>query len=53
MYGIPNRDTIRKARAWLDAQGIKCEFHDYKKAGIDAVAGGDKSVVTATHLTYL
>lgn len=35
MYGIPNCDTIRKARTWLDGHGIAFEFHDYKKAGID------------------
>jgi Spx/MgsR family transcriptional regulator len=35
MYGIPNCDTIKKARAWLDGRGIAYRFHDYKKAGID------------------
>ena len=35
MYGIRNCDTVRKARAWLDARGIAHDFHDYKKAGID------------------
>ena len=35
MYGIRNCDTIRKARAWLEARGIACDFHDYKSAGID------------------
>jgi Spx/MgsR family transcriptional regulator len=35
VYGIPNCDTMKKARAWLDAQGIAYRFHDYKKAGID------------------
>ena len=35
LYGIPNCDTVKKARAWLDAQGIGFAFHDYKKAGID------------------
>ena len=34
LYGIPNCDTVKKARAWLDAEGIAYEFHDYKKAGI-------------------
>jgi arsenate reductase len=37
MYGIPNCDTVKKARAWLDARGIAYDFHDYKKAGIDEV----------------
>jgi arsenate reductase len=35
IYGIPNCDTMKKARAWLDGHGIAYEFHDYKKAGID------------------
>ncbi len=35
MYGIPNCDTIKKARTWLDGQGVAYTFHDYKKAGID------------------
>lgn len=32
-YGIPNCDTVKKARAWLDAKGIPYVFHDYKKEG--------------------
>ena len=36
LYGIPNCDTVKKARAWLDARGIAYAFHDYKKSGIDA-----------------
>ncbi len=35
MYGIPNCDTIKKARKWLEAEGVAYAFHDYKKAGID------------------
>ena len=35
VYGIPNCDTVKKARAWLDAQGIEYAFHDYKKDGAD------------------
>jgi arsenate reductase (glutaredoxin) len=35
LYGIPNCDTIKKARAWLDARGVDYDLHDYKKAGID------------------
>jgi arsenate reductase (glutaredoxin) len=35
-YGIPNCDTVKKARTWLDARGIVFSFHDYKKAGADA-----------------
>lgn len=37
LHGIPNCDTVKKARAWLDARGLAYAFHDYKKAGIDAV----------------
>jgi arsenate reductase len=35
IYGIRNCDTMKKARAWLDAHGVACDFHDYKVAGID------------------
>jgi arsenate reductase (glutaredoxin) len=35
IYGIRNCDTMKKARAWLDANGVEHEFHDYKAAGID------------------
>jgi arsenate reductase len=34
IYGIKNCDTMKKARAWLDAHGVAYEFHDYKSAGI-------------------
>jgi arsenate reductase len=35
IYGIKNCDTMKKARAWLDGQGIAYAFHDYKAVGID------------------
>ncbi len=35
VYGIKNCDTMKKARAWLDARGIEYNFHDYKAVGID------------------
>lgn len=35
MYAIPNCDTVKKARDWLDRHGQAYAFHDYKKAGID------------------
>jgi Spx/MgsR family transcriptional regulator len=35
LYGIPNCDTVKKARTWLDAQGRDYAFHDYKKEGAD------------------
>ena len=34
IYGIKNCDTMKKARAWLDARGVAYDFHDYKTAGI-------------------
>jgi arsenate reductase len=34
IYGIKNCDTMKKARAWLDKNGVDYEFHDYKVAGI-------------------
>jgi Spx/MgsR family transcriptional regulator len=33
-YGIPNCDTVRKARAWLADNGVAYEFHDFKKQGV-------------------
>jgi arsenate reductase len=36
LYGIRNCDTMKKARAWLDANAIAYRFHDYKVEGIDA-----------------
>jgi arsenate reductase (glutaredoxin) len=35
LYGIPNCDTVKKARTWLDAQSRAYTFHDYKKEGAD------------------
>lgn len=34
VYGIPNCDTVKKARAWLAARGVAYEFHDFKKQGV-------------------
>jgi arsenate reductase len=34
IYGIKNCDTMKKARAWLDAHGVEYVFHDYKSEGI-------------------
>ena len=34
LYGIPNCDTIKKARKWLSDNSIEFEFHDYKKLGV-------------------
>jgi len=35
LYGIRSCDTMKKARAWLDAQAVAYRFHDYKAEGID------------------
>lgn len=35
LYGIKACDTMKKARTWLDEQGIGYDFHDYKSLGID------------------
>lgn len=34
LYGIPNCDTVKKARAWLTGQGAHYTFHDFKKQGL-------------------
>lgn len=35
LYGIPQCDTVKKARAWLDAQNVEYAFHDFKKMGVE------------------
>lgn len=35
LYGIPNCDTVKKARKWFDAKGVSYRFHDFKKDGVD------------------
>ncbi len=34
LYGIKNCDTVKKARRWLDEQGLDYQFHDFKKDGL-------------------
>ena len=34
LYGIPNCNTVKKARAWLAERGVEVVFHDYKKQGV-------------------
>jgi arsenate reductase len=36
VHGIANCDTVKKARTWLDEQGLAYTFHDFKKAGVTA-----------------
>lgn len=38
LHGIPNCDTVRKARAWLADHGVAVTFHDFKKQGVPAAA---------------
>jgi arsenate reductase (glutaredoxin) len=35
LYGIPNCNTVKKAREWLTRHGVAVEFHDFKKLGLD------------------
>jgi len=34
LYGIPNCDTVKKARAWLAEHGVAVQFHDFRKQGV-------------------
>ncbi len=34
LYGIPNCDTVKRARAWLEARGVGYTFHDFQKQGV-------------------
>ncbi|WP_396432464.1 arsenate reductase, partial [Limnohabitans sp.] len=36
VYGIPNCDTVKKARIWLADHGLNATFHDFKKQGVPA-----------------
>lgn len=36
VYGIPNCNTVKNARTWLEENGFNPEFHDFKKKGITA-----------------
>ena len=36
LYGIPNCDTVKKARTWLDQNNVVHQFHDFRKDGVDA-----------------
>lgn len=46
LYGIPNCDTVKKARAWLEQRAIDADFHDYKKHGVplDVLDGAAKQL---------
>lgn len=36
LYGIPNCDTIKKAKKWLEANSVEYRFHDFRKDGLEA-----------------
>lgn len=36
LYGIKNCDTVKKARQWLDKNGIQYHFHDFREDGLTA-----------------
>ncbi len=38
LHGIPNCDTVRKARKWLTEHGVEYRFHDFRKEGLDPAA---------------
>lgn len=38
VHGIPNCDTVKKARAWLTEHGVEHTFHDFKKQGVPEAA---------------
>jgi len=46
VYGIPNCDTVKKARAWLAAHDVAHTFHDFKKQGVpaDRLAAWERAV---------
>ncbi|AQW28718.1 arsenate reductase [Ralstonia syzygii subsp. celebesensis] len=52
LHGIPNCDTVKKARTWLESNGVDYTFHDFKKQGVSAemLAGWLKHVALATLL---
>jgi len=35
LYGIPNCDSVKKARKWLETRGIDYRFHDFRREGLD------------------
>lgn len=38
LFGIPNCDTVKKARAWMDTNGVTYRFHDFKRDGVPDAA---------------
>ena len=59
MYGIRNCETVKKARAWLEARGIDYTFHDYKVEGADprllrawCAAHGWEAILNRSGMTF-
>lgn len=46
LFGIPNCDTVKKARAWLTDHGVEHGFHDFRKQGVPE-AGLDRWLAAA------
>lgn len=46
LYGIKNCDTVKKARKWLDENGVDYQFHDFRKDGLDdaLLSGWEKAL---------
>ncbi|MEJ8857337.1 ArsC family reductase [Variovorax robiniae] len=38
LFGIPNCDTVKRARTWMDTQGVPYTFHDFRKNGLPDAA---------------
>jgi arsenate reductase len=34
LYGIKNCDTVKKAKQWLDQNGVAYQFHDFRTDGL-------------------
>lgn len=34
LYGIKNCDTVKKARKWLEKEGVEYRFHDFREDGL-------------------
>ena len=59
LYGIPNCNTVKKARDWLAEQNIEIAFHDFKKKGLDAATAqnwldqfGQEELINRKGLTW-
>lgn len=40
LYGIPNCDSVKTARTWLDKRGVAYRFHDFRKDGLEGAMVG-------------